>query len=337
MKNRLLIITVLVLICSCNKKQELYIIEKPRINHNVDDSDFVLDLNYKKGDVRRYGLHPNKRNSEKIFEILELGEKGFPIYFPKGYYPINIMIKGKSDIKLFFDNAVIGGAFYIIDEDENSSSKIELNGKLTVLDKVFIRESNNISFDTLLVKTDPLKNIYGYSNRGVSIYAGVDKMKFNFLEISDTGGNTENHYKNTAASLQIHGWKNNPKNIFIKNLRVINSDRTGIYITGSNHKIENVQIENFGLGSNENMFGLEDATPGEEKEFSGAWINRCNNCEFDTISVSNLFNKADYSLRLDEGIYSKPTFVYNLIMKNGAKKLPVLDDKLTNILIKKVN
>lgn len=325
---------VLTFVCCVEHKDRFPVPEIPKINTKVDDSYLNPDRAYEKGDVRRYGLHPGSIKLGRIDDVLELGEKGVPICFPKGYYPISIVISGRSNLNITFEDVVIGGGLQIINNAEKASSKILLKGKVAVLDKVFIRKSNNISFDTLLVKTDILKNIYNHKNRGVSIYAGTETVNFNYLSISNTGGLTDNHYKNTAAALQIHGWNNNPKNVYIKDLLINNSDRTGYYITGNNHRIEKFELINFGLGSKKNISTLEDASPGEENFFSAIWINRCNNCVFDTISIRNPLMKGDYSIRLDEGVYEMPTFVHNISIKGGAKELPIFADKLTNVLVK---
>ncbi|MBQ4820086.1 hypothetical protein [Aquimarina sp. MMG016] len=334
-----IIILILGILGSCRKdKPATQEILDPITNPDIDDTFLVSDSRYKKGDIRRYGIYPNQKNEPKVVQqVITLAESGLPIFFPKGYYPMSLVIKGQSNIQLHFDDVIIGGGLQIIDFKKKPSTKIAIKGKLTVLDKIFIKRSNNISFDTLVVMTDTLKNINRRSNRGVSIYSGSEILKFEHLEIKDTGGKEDSYYKHTASALQIHGWNHNPKHIYIKNLHIDNADRTALYITGSNHKLERVNIENFGLGTNRNMFQLEDAAPGEEMEFAGVWINRCNNCEFDFVTINDQYKRARYSLKLDEGKYAEPTFIYNLEIKGMAKELSILDDELTNILVKKAN
>jgi hypothetical protein len=82
------------------------------------------------------------------------------------------------------------------------------------------------------------------------------------------------------------------------------------------------------------MFGLDDASPGEETEFSAVWINRCNSCEIDSLIINSTYNKGRYSLRLEEGKYHEPTFINNIQLSSKTKELPIKDDKLTNILVK---
>lgn len=131
----------------------------------------------------------------------------------------------------------------------------------------------------------------------------------------------------------MHGWNNNPKNININKLIVENASRTAVYLTGSKHIIKKLKINNFGTGSNTNMFGLEDAEPNEEKEFTGFWMNRCNFCEIDSLFINNIKNTGKYSLRLDEGVSSQPSFIHNIKFENQVKNMIIKDDVLTNILV----
>lgn len=325
----------LILFMSCVDTKGSIDIIAPAEDFNVIDKEFIFDSAYTKGDVRRYGIFPNKPVSgEHLNNVLYLANQGLPIQFPKGYYDTSIVLKKASNISLHFGEVILGGGFQIIDEDNQESQFIKITGTLTILDKLFIRQSNNISFEDVLLISDTIQNIYKQKNRGVSIYAGSNNVKFNSLTISDTGGEPTEFFKYTAAALQIHGWKNNPENILVNILSLNNAGRTAFYLTGNNHQFNKVTVSNFGLGSNENMFGLDDASPGEEKEFAAVWINRCNSCEIDSLSINSTFNKGKYSLRLDEGKYHEPTFVNNIQFNNNGKQLPIKDDKLTNILVK---
>lgn len=325
----------LILFISCVDTKEIIDIIGPTETLNVVDGEFVIDSTYAKGDVRRYGIFPNKAVSGKhLNNVLYLANQGLPIQFPKGYYDTSIVLKKASNISLQFDEVILGGGFQIIDDNGEDSQFIKITGTLTILDKLFIRQSNNISFDDVLLTSDTIQNSFKQKNRGVSIYAGSKNIKFNSLTINETGGEPTEFFKYTAAALQVHGWKNNPENILINSLSINNAGRTALYLTGNNHQIKKAQVSNFGLGNNENMFGLDDASPGEETEFTAVWINRCNSCEIDSLSINSTFNKGKYSLRLDEGKYHEPTFINNIQLNNKAKELPIKDDKLTNILVK---
>jgi len=316
---------------SCKKTKVLDEMQLPKIDNSINDSKYVVNKTYKKGDVRRYGVYPNQPIIQKnLSNIIALASEGLPMTYPKGVYKTSLVFNKISHINFIFKEAIFSGGISILD----GSSKLKFDGQLTVLDKLFIRKSNNILFDRLIIKTDTVLNVYHKKNRGVSIYAGSKKVSFNCLKIEDTGGTSEEFYKYTAASLQIHGWNNNPEQVYVNKLEINKSGRTALYITGKGHQIEKVIINNFGLGSAKNMFGLEDASAGEEKEFSGAWINRCNDCVIDTLEIISNTDFGKYSLRLHEGLYHEPTFINNVHFKNKAKELSIDDDELTNILVK---
>jgi len=315
---------------SCQKKIKKEILN-PILNLEVNDSRYIINDSFPEGDVRRYGVFPNRNISAKYLKnIISLGSEGLPITFPRGKYNTNLVLNDVSNLNFIFKGSIISGAISILD----GSNKVKFDGQLTVLDKLFIRNSTNITFDSLTIKTDTLLNLYHKKNRGVSIYVGSKNILFNSLIIKETGGTSDSHYKYIASALQIHGWNNNPEHVYIKKLEIIDADRTALYLTGKGHQIGKATIVNFGLGSTKNMFGLDDASPGEEFFFTGAWINRCNDCVIDSLDInSTLFNKP-YSLWLDEGLYHQPTFINNIHFGVKAKELPIKDDLLTNILVK---
>jgi hypothetical protein len=333
MKKLIFFIILLNFLLSCKSKSKSneIIIEKPILDNLVDDSSFILDKTYSKGDVRRYGIYPNKTIShQNLKNVLLLASKGLPIVFPEGYYETNLVLDNIANVNFTFKNATITGGINIV----NYSNRINFSGKLMVLDRLFVKESSNISFDSLIVKTNTIFNIRHNKNRGVSLYAGSKNISFKFLIIENTGGTKEEFYKYTAAALQVHGWNNNPKNIYIDDLQISNAGRTALYLTGTGHKISKVKILNYGLGSSKNMFGLEDAAPGHEKEFSGAWINKCSNCEIDSLEIINDLNKGRYNLRLDQGKYHEPTFIFNIHIDGKTNNMRIKSNKLTNILVK---
>jgi len=329
--NKLIFYIVFInILISCKDKNNHEVLT-PIVNTSVNDSKYSVNDFFPKGDVRRYGVFPNQKISQKkLKHILLLASSGLPITFPKGSYKTSLVLDSVANIKFIFQDVTINGAINILD----GSSKIKFEGKLTILDRLFIRKSNNITFDTIILKSDTLANLYHKRNRGVSIYAGSKNISFNTLKINDTGGSEDNFYTHTAAALQIHGWNNNPEHVYIKKLEITDAGRTALYITGNGHYIGSASITNFGLGSSEKMFGLEDANLGEEKEFTGAWVNRCNNCVIDTLEINSIISKETYSLRLDEGVYHKPTFINNIHFGTKVKRLPIKDDLLTNILVK---
>lgn len=333
---RLVVFVVFVIITfSCEQDVSSKVPLVSNLNTNFSDLQYVLSDSFPKGDIRRYGIFPNKPVDQNTFtKVLELVSKGLPITFPKGIYNTNIKIEGLKDVQLNFNDAIITGAILIIEKDSVPSQRIEFKGQLTVLDKLFIRKSKDITFNDVILHSDTLNNIYNKKNRGVSIYSGSRNISFKTLKINNTGGTEDSFFKYTAAALQIHGYDNNPEHITIKNLEITNSDRTALYITGNNHKLDKVSITNFGLGSSKNMFGLEDAKPGTEKEFTGAWLMKCNNVVIDSLEINQADKKGKYSLRFGEGKYHEPTFINHIKLSGYAKQLNIADHKLTNILVK---
>lgn len=338
LKSNFLYFLVLVVLFSCKKGIENEgFSSKTAFSNEVIDSMYVINNTFLKGDVRRYGVLPNKPINQKYLQnVITLADSGLPISFPQGHYSMNLILTNITDANFIFNNAIIDGAVNIMENENGQCERVRFDGKLTVLDKLFIRHSKDIIFDSVEIKTDTLYNTFNKKNRGVSIYAGSKNIRFNILKISNTGGTTNEFYQLVAAALQIHGWNNNPENVQINNLKIFNAARSAIYITGNNHKINKTTINTFGLGSNKNMYGLEDAKPNDEKLFSGLWISKCNNCEFDNVTIDTNTSKGRYSLKLDEGQYNKPSFIYYLKLIEIKNKLPIADDELTNVLVKKV-
>lgn len=331
LSNIVFCLSILFISCDYDKNNK---IEGPKINNTFNDSSFVKNTSFPKGDLRRYGIYPDtKINSKTLEGIFEMAQNGTTIHFPKGSYSTNVIIKGLSDLTLSFDDATICGALYILDSAEKQSNRIEIKGSLTILDKLFIRKSRNIIFNKVKVKTDTINNLLNKKNRGVSIYVGSKNILIKNLEIYNTGGTKDEHYKFSAAALQIHGWNNNPENINIEHLLIKDADRSAVYLTGNNQTIKKANIVEYGLGSAKNMFGLDDAKPGTEKQFSGFWINKCNDCVIDSLQISNISKKV-FSLKFGLGAYSKPTFINNLSLREEAKRAPIESDLLTNVLVK---
>lgn len=326
----LLCLTIIIYSCSLNEKPKLPVFQK------VNDSSFVVHKNYQKGDTRRYGVFPDSiPTSLQLQNLHTLIHKGFPIIFSKGNYPINIELKGAKNVSILFKNATINGIVSVIEKGDVISENINLKGKVTILDKIFIRKSTNINFEDVTVKSNAHLALTKQQNRGVSIYAGSKNITFKKLAIFDTGATPSNFFKYTAAALQVHGWNNNPENITIQTLTIKNAGRTAAYITGTNHKIKNTEISNYGKGNSKNMFGLEDAKEHQEKIFTGLWINKCNNCTFNKVKISTK-NSKEYALKLGLGLSNSPTIIDTLSLDQPYKNELILDDILTNVLVKKI-
>ncbi|WP_157358372.1 hypothetical protein [Winogradskyella sp. J14-2] len=335
MSLRIIYLSIVLLLIGCRKNS--HTTPKERTLREMSDQCCVKDSTFIKGDVRRYGIYPKRSfTNNQWSEVVKLADRGMPITFNKGMYYGNIILKGVDSITIYFDDATIAGGIQIINNGDVASNSITLSGKLTVLDKVFIRQSSNIKFDELNIISDTLNNIYKKKNRGLSIYAGSKKINIDTLRIMDTGGTDDDFYTYSAAAMQVHGYNNNPEMITVNYLKIKNAARSALYLTGNNHKIEKVEINNFGYGSNNNMFGLEDAKPEAQKVFSGAWFNKCNDCTIDTLMINAKKGNKTYSARFDLGVYSKPCIINTIKFNSIAKQMPIEDDVLTNVLVKRV-
>jgi hypothetical protein len=333
------IISILVLwiFLACKPEAEIQKINPPRISSKFDDKAYVANPNFSYGDVRRYGIFPETEVPKSVLDrIIELANQGVPLVFPSGYYPISLDIEGAEDISIYFHNAVLGGGISIVEKKNQSSSRIALKGSLTVLDRIFVRQSSDILMDTLRIISDEERNIYGEKNRGLSIYVGSRNIRVDDLKVIHSGGEPTEHYQFSAAAVQLHGWNNNPRNVYIHKLTIRNAERSGIYLTGSGHRIGILEVSGFGSGSKIQMAGLDDAAPGSAELFAGVWINKCENCELDTVRISNGPLQNLTGLRMDPGEAFKPTIIYNLLLNGDSTDLRVEDSELTNVIVKNV-
>ncbi|KZS41441.1 hypothetical protein AWE51_22320 [Aquimarina aggregata] len=309
----------------------------------IDEAKYVLFDTYKIGDVRRYGVFPNERigmnpksNKNALETVIDLAEGGVEIIFPEGYYKTNLVLEGREQLRLQFDNASFAGEIRINENLKKESSNIIFLGKVTSYSRFFVRKSRMIRIDEMIVKTDTILSWDKKESRGCNIYQGVEDIFFNKV-IIDGLGSGESYYQYTSAAMQIYGWNDNPKNVRIDSLIVNSSDRNGAYITGSDHKFNYIHIKDYATGTTKFMKPIEDTSAGEELIMCGLWINRCNGCDFKEIIINNKDND-NLALKLDEGNIKSSTVIDNInIHYNNIDSLPIFDHELTNIIVKSLN
>lgn len=307
----------------------------PTTNIDFKENNYVIHKEHIVGDSRRYGIFPNKKiNKTYLYNILTLAENGIPIKFSKGFYNTNLILKGRKNIKLFFDDAEFSGQIQIIDDKNKiQSNSITFKGKLTTYNKFFSRNSSKIKIDTLIIASDTLKNKFKKRSLGCNIYAGTTNLEIKKLIVKDLGSG-DSYYTYSMAALQIHGWNNNPENVVINEAIIEKSDRHGVYITGKNHVINNLIIKDVGLGTTVFNNGLEDAHKNEIHTISSLWINRCDNSFFKNVKIFCNNSNAQYSVNFDEGIPSEPTIIDSLSIYNCTNQ-KMFPNKLTNIIVRK--
>ena len=349
MKNTIYIIVLIIITISCKEENKEIKIDKVQDKENstnwkVIEKKYAINDVYEIGDVRRYGIiigendkiHPYSKKST-IETVLEISSKyKFPILFPEGTYNFGIFIKGLENVEIISKNAKFTGPIYIIDNDSLKKSKdIKVSGVITTYYKVFMRNSKDIEFDKLIITSDISKNSIKSSSMGCDIYAGVDYVYINELEINGVGSSADNHTL-TRAALQVHGWNNNPSNLEINKITITNCDRHAIYLTGNNHIINNINIDSYGNGNYNNVSDLEDSEKGDTQKIKGLWLNKCNNSSIGSVTINTNDSKGTYSVWLDEGNIGEPTTIEKVTLIGGDKKLPIFANELSNCVIRKL-
>ncbi len=334
------IVLVLLLFFSCDEKNKNLITPLNNSN-NINEAEYVIDSSYSLGDVRRYGIFPNieignhqKYKKNKINVILDLAESGQEITFPTGHYNTNLILKGREDVNIHFNNVSFSGQIQIIEDELGKESRnINLLGTLKTYNKFFSRKSQNISIDTLIIASDTLKNNYNKRSLGCNIYGGTKHLNIKKLIVEDLGSGDE-YYKFSVAALQIHGWDNNPEYINISEAIIEKSDRHGVYITGNNNSIDKLLIKKVGLGTINYNNGLEDAETEELKFISALWMNKLNNSKISNVTIDCRNSKANYTVNFDEGSSGEPTVIDYLQIINNDSNIKMLPNDLTNIVVR---
>lgn len=306
-----------------------------------NDSLYTLFPQYKIEDCRRYGIFPDSLNNKihpktgksLMSSLIDFAEKNtITIQFIKGYYGLNLILDSRENIKLHFNNSEFN-LVHITNEGGRPSSNINFGGTLILYDHFGTYHSNTIKVDSIIIKSDIKKNLSKSKSRGCHIYKGTDNIHIKYLKVEDLASG-ETKYKNNHAALTLDGLRDNPTNVTIDELYITSSDRHGAYITGRNNTFKKIVINKYAQGSTEFMTGMQDSGQGEEKLLSGLWINRCDNCMFNNIEIITKNSKNGVPLKLDEGNHALPTIIENLVLDVEYKDSLVIDDILTNILVK---
>lgn len=351
MRKLVAIIGIIMMVLSCNEKQKDTSVLKTnetsskQKKRDLDELKYVLNDSFPLGDVRRYGVFPNKgipnhpvTDKNVIQTAIDISEKlGIELYFPKGYYREGLIIKGKENVKIKFDEAEFSGPIYIIeDENKKGSKNIEFRGKVVTYTKFFTSYSSGIKIEKVHVKSNDTLSNYKKRSSGAEIYRGTEDLIIKELIIDDLGSGDE-EFLTASAALQIHGWGANPKDIQINSVHIKSSDKHGAYITGDDIFIDELKIDAFGVGQQKYMTRMQDAAEGEEKQITGLWLNKCNNSILGDVFINTEKSKGKYALWLDSGgEINKPTAVEYVKLIGGDQKLPIYAEEDTNIVVKSV-
>ena len=203
MKNLYFFLGILVLLLSCNEKpasektnsdKKTAFKETQKI---LSEDAYILNENFPKGDVRRYGIFPDSAytnthpisKKSKITTVLDMAETNkIELFFPKGYYKTALLLDSRKNIKLRFDKAEFDLVHITqISKNHIKPENIELKGALIIYDRLGITEATNIKIDTVYLKSDIEKSIRRMRSRGCHIYHGCKNIKIKYLSIDDFG------------------------------------------------------------------------------------------------------------------------------------------------------
>lgn len=321
----------MLILCSCRKNGQ----SNGLVRKVLNEEKYVVNSEFPIGDVRRYGIVADSLITPKQMEgVLDLAESGIQINFPKGYYRTSLILRGRTNISIFFHDASFSGQIQIMDGlNSLPSQKISLKGKVTTYNKFFTKFSKGITIDTLIIASDTEKNDSNKRPLGCNIYAGTKNLSINKLIIEDLGSGEE-YYKFSLAALQIHGWNNNPENVNIREVLIERSDKHGAYITGSNHNFGKITIKKVGLGTVKINNGLEDADASEIDIVASLWINKCQSSYFRDVIIDCKDSKAKVTVNFDEGSSNKTTILDFLTIKHNLYNIPMIPNDLTNVVVR---
>ena len=305
-----------------------------------NDSLYVLDHTFPKGDARRYivsaesakSKHPFT-NKTRLTTALDIAEKtGVKMHFPSGYYGMDLILDNRQNLYLSFDDSEFNLIHITQEYDSLPKPKnIFIDGNIISYHRLGITEAENIKIDSVNIKSDILKNLRGVRSKGCHIYHGSTNISIGYLQIDDFGSGS-NKYLHNDAALAIDGWNNNPKQVTIKKLYIKSSDRHGIYLTGSNHFIGEAVIDKYGVGGSDHMSQMQDALAGEEKKFKALWVNKAYNSRIGKLTINEKESEGHYSIHLDYSDVKRPVIIYklNIINSPDAK---ILEEVNNGVLI----
>lgn len=310
--------------------------------NSLQEKDYVLNEEYPKGDVRRYGIFPDSAyvnihpvsKKPKITTVLDMAEADqVELFFPKGYYKTALLLDSRQDMTLKFDRAEFDLVHITqVSKEEIRPRNITLKGTLILYDRLGLTEARNIEIDSVLIRSDEKKSIRKMRSRGCHVYHGCKDIRIKYLEIDDFGSG-DSRYKNNHASLAVDGWKNNPENLYIGKLYIRSTDRHGIYLTGSYHRIDEIIIDRFGVGSAKEMRPMQDASLIEHELFAALWINRCYDSSIGDIVINAGSSDGFFTANFDEGDTLRPVTIHNLTVKNFDRTLPIYFAKNTGVVV----
>ncbi len=292
---------------------------------------YAIDSTFNKGDVRRYGISPETiRKSHPVVKknnlaaVLDLAEKtGMSLNFPKVYYPINLNLDGRKNIKLHFDETAfeeirITNRDGKLDKPEN----VELLGTLVSYVRFAITNASKIKIDTILLQSEPDISVSKMRNKGFYVYLGVEDLQVKYVEIDDLGSGGES-FKNIRAAFDISEGIDASKEVSIDALYVKSSDRYGVHIAGSDHTFGKITIDKFGVGSIEDMNPYGNSNSGIKKAIAGVFMDNCTGTFIEEIEIDVEESIGKNTFIFEKGDIYEPTQIEIITILNYKDDLPL--------------
>ena len=315
---------------------------KPKKDKLGPEKDYVLYDEFPRGDVRRYGVFPDSSyasthpisKKSKLMTALDLGETyNLELFFPKGYYNTALLLDSRKNMNLRFDKA----EFDLIriarlQNKDSRSENVKFKGTVISYERLGLMHARNVQIDSVLIKSDTVKSVRKMRSRGCQIYSGTEDLRIGYMMIEDFGSGDE-RYNNNHAALAVDGYRDNPRNMHIKELHIKSTDRHGIYLTGTGHRIDKITIDRFGIGSAKDMAPMQDASLIEHKLFSAIWINRCYDSNIGTIQIDAKNSDGYFTANFDEGDTLRPVRIKHMTIKNFDRTLPLYFAKNTGVIV----
>jgi len=313
----ILFIITLSLFYSCKKEKKI----DQSFKIEIVDSLYTINNSYAVDDVRRYGVFPSKSIGQhpillkdKMQVLLNVAESGIKLNFPPGVYKRSLSIEGRNYIEIIFNDVTFTGAVNI-----KNSKKITLKGSLLSLVQLYIKESEDINLDHIVIKSDTLLSGNKKRSMGCSVHTGSNNIKINKLVVEDLiSGSNEKYVK---AGLAIHGHNNEPSNVSIDSVIILSSDRHGVYLTGDNILINYLDINTFGIGSAIGMEPMEGGVQGEQGKFAGLWVKNAHNSGIKKAIINIENSKGAYSVNFDIGESFRPFKIDTLLIEGNNLSL----------------
>ncbi len=314
---------------SCNRSQE-------KLSANFDtnlEKKLSINREFHIGDVRRYGLFPEKSDKQNIYNktqnpeaIFRLASTGLKIYFPPGYYNHALILENIKNINLYFNHAEFGSVIQI-----KNAENIHIEGHFISYNMLEINRSKKIFLDTIQIINNPSLHSGRRESSGIQILYNSSDIHIHYAQIYGLGSGK--NFKYIHAALKIYGYPELPQDVYIDKVIIKNSAVHGAIIMGHHIIINKMIIDGYGMKPNNYLIKLSHVSD-MPKNYYALWLQKNTLSEYTFIEIPKVNRKA---MRLGPGNIYQPTLIDTLsINYHGNLDEIIDDDKNTNIIVKHV-